>query len=57
MSTIVHPVPMYIPVLLTWLALHVMEEGWVAAPEGGVSVENIQYVHKEWYSAVLQQMK
>ena len=59
MSAIVHPVPLYIPVLLSWLALHVMEDGWLAAPEGGVSVENVeqQYVHKEWYSAVLQQMK
>ena len=59
MSTIVHPVLLYIPVLLTWLALHVMEDGWLAAPEDGVSVENMeeQYVHKEWYSAVLQQMK
>ena len=41
MSTMVHPVPLYIPVLLTWLALHVMEDGWLAAPEkdeGGISV-------------------
>ena len=26
-------------VVMTPLALHVMEDGWLAAPEGGVSVE------------------
>ena len=58
-SAMVYPVPLYIPVLLSWLALHVMEDGWLAASEGGVSVENMeqQYIHKEWCSAVLQQMK
>ena len=32
----------FIPdVVTTLLALHVMEDGWLAAPEGGASVETV----------------
>ena len=35
-----HHTRTFIPdVVTTPLALHVMEDGWLAAPEGGVSVE------------------
>ena len=41
MFAMLHPLSQYIPVLLTLLALHIMEDGWLAAPEAGVSMENM----------------